>query len=168
MHSRQWRDRVGLTLDVTSGHAPHVHLSWPIACVNRLALLSNTKEGIQQAKLAFIERFQHFAAPQSLIQVLVDTPVALGRGRQSVDRSGVHACQDVIWCKLPYHPSWFKQVNRFFGRLSRDDCLHYLYSAAFGKPMPRMRVAWFNAVLPLANRVKGRRLGIGGGPSSSS
>ena len=155
-------------LDVTSRHAPHVHLSWPLACLNRLASLSNTEDGIQQAKLAFIARFQHFAAPQSLIRLLIDAPVALGLGRQSVNRMGANACQDVIWCKLPYHPSWFKQVNRFFGRLSRDDCLHYLYSAAFGKPMPIIRVAWFNAVPSLANRVKGRRLGIGGGPSSSS
>ena len=41
----------------------------------------------------------------------------------------------------------------------------YLYVLAFGRVMPIIRIELYNALPPLANKVKGRRLGIGGGPS---
>ena len=134
-------------LDVSSGHVPHVHGSWPIAYVKRLDSLSNTFEGALQAREGFIRRLEDFAAPRLLIQRLRNVPVQCSVGRYVGD----HEKRVALWCKLPYHPVWFREINVMVGKINRDKGLSFMYSLAFGGQMPILRIAWSNAIPPISN-----------------
>ena len=64
----------------------------------------------------------------------------------------VHA--DVMWCSLPFHPVWFRTLNRVFGQISSDKDLNCQYAAAFGGfHMPSLRIAWSNFSKNLQERL---------------
>ena len=70
--------------------------------------------------------------------------------RVSEPRPSFGKTDKVMWLKLPFHPVWFRELNKLLGNFVRDESISSLYGSLFNAPMPRVRVAWSNAVPTLS------------------
>ena len=95
-------------LDVTSMHAPAVHMSWPQSVTRSLFTKSSTFMGAVDAQQIYIQRFVDFQSPKWLITSLQLIGGHRGPTRLPKPASNVKD----IWLVVGFHTAWAESIGR--------------------------------------------------------
>ena len=157
----------------SSGHAAHVHDSWPQAQIANKVKISRNPAHVAAVATQLSNRFtcNHLPvppifsraslAPTSIINKftkeprvtlkieqtsLSQDPDTSGRKRQKIPAA--------YWFVLPYHPAWERQIRTALKNLNDDPEVRSLHDELWGFQQPPLRAAWKNTSSHLESRIR--------------
>ena len=134
---------VGRPLGEDSLHAPRVH-NWPIAMTRRIMLRTTRRVDALAVVLQLIRRFEGYMSSRELI----DGMKSVGNHALSFPLAPFdlgHTKHSTLCLVMPYHPVWYRMINRAVGAYAADyGMLHLLRSHPAFRDFTNVRVVWRN------------------------
>lgn len=128
----------GSALHPDSGHAPHVHLSWPRSLATSYLKTCVPRRNADDAISLLVRRLQHDCIPQPIIDCVLAFP------SHQQKPICVHPSRQIVWLPLRHHPVWDQSdLRRCVRQIRQDPVLRRMLDDSFGSEQTGdIRISW--------------------------